>query len=313
MVGTSPVVGPSSDSASCSPSSSSVTLPRDDIDKLNDEVKRLTSRYLKGEQEFDPKVIGTESIKAVTEGAIVYHHRSKLILALLFTLLPAVAFICIPQVGLIYTAVCVLTMMAVVDVYGAVLHVVLDHPPFVTDPIIGPGCLEFQWHHAIPRDICSKPFYEVLGDLNVICLAHLAIVAAQCYLFEAPGGISTYCIALMGACKLGAAFLGQWAHRSAHEFPSKRAAWVNVAQSAGLLVHPDVHHAHHKTYDDAFPILNGWSAPLIKFLLNAVPNRYIWMAFFYILTLCDVYVLSHIAMAALGINTTALPPSATTA
>ena len=35
-------------------------------------------------------------------------------------------------------------MFFAVDFYGAVLHVVLDHPAFVSYPIIGAGCLEFQ-------------------------------------------------------------------------------------------------------------------------------------------------------------------------
>jgi hypothetical protein len=37
-----------------------------------------------------------------------------------------------------------------VDLFGAVLHVVLDTAAFVNFPLIGAGCLEFQWHHAIP-------------------------------------------------------------------------------------------------------------------------------------------------------------------
>ena len=61
-----------------------------------------------------------------------------------------------------YLALCVGLMMVYVDFYGAVLHVVLDHAPFVDLPIISAGCLEFQWHHAIPSDIVSKPFVEVV-------------------------------------------------------------------------------------------------------------------------------------------------------
>jgi hypothetical protein len=61
-----------------------------------------------------------------------------------------------------YLALSLGLMLVYVDFYGAVLHVVLDHAPFVDLPIISAGCLEFQWHHAIPSDIVSKPFVEVV-------------------------------------------------------------------------------------------------------------------------------------------------------
>jgi len=65
-----------------------------------------------------------------------------------------------------YLFLCLLIMMIHVDLYGAVLHVVLDHAPFCALPIIDAGCLEFQWHHAIPRDIVSKPFVQVVRILH---------------------------------------------------------------------------------------------------------------------------------------------------
>jgi palmitoyl-[glycerolipid] 3-(E)-desaturase len=55
-----------------------------------------------------------------------------------------------------------------IDFYGAVLHIVLDHPPFIALPLIGEACMEFQWHHLIPHDITSRCYAAVAGDLNLV-------------------------------------------------------------------------------------------------------------------------------------------------
>ena len=47
------------------------------------------------------------------------------------------------------------------DFYSGMLHIVLDNPSFLEFPILGPPCLEFQWHHHIPSDITSKKFLQV--------------------------------------------------------------------------------------------------------------------------------------------------------
>jgi hypothetical protein len=39
------------------------------------------------------------------------------------------------------------------------------------------GCLEFQWHHEIPRDIVHKGLLSSCADLNVVVLANMIAVA----------------------------------------------------------------------------------------------------------------------------------------
>lgn len=51
-----------------------------------------------------------------------------------------------------------------VEFYGAVLHVVLDNPNFLTLPLIGEACLEFQ-----VRQLNSIVSYS--GDLGCLCVA----------------------------------------------------------------------------------------------------------------------------------------------
>ena len=59
------------------------------------------------------------------------------------------------------------------DFYSGVLHVALDDPKNmqgIKSYILFQGCLEFQWHHAIPYDGASKPFIACCADLNIIVL-----------------------------------------------------------------------------------------------------------------------------------------------
>ncbi len=100
-----------------------------------------------------------EALNAVKAGAVVYQQRSEVFVGGLIMVL----FYCFAtSPSLAYTAMALGLMYFHVDFYGAVLHVVLDHPPFIQMPVIGPGCLEFQWHHAIPNDIVSKPYVQVV-------------------------------------------------------------------------------------------------------------------------------------------------------
>lgn len=99
--------------------------------------------------------------------------------------------------------------------------------------------------------------------------------------------------AVAGA-KISMAYLGQWAHRMAHAPESKRPLWVKAAQAVGILVHPSLHHIHHTNYDDGFPILSGFTAPLVKFLLWIMPDRRMWLVLFLALSLTDIWAMSHV-------------------
>jgi hypothetical protein len=138
---------------------------------------------------------------------------------------------------------------------------------------------------TLSRDIVSKPFYEVCGDLNLVALLHLL------WLVAVNGGLGNSRANVMAGAKLVCAYLGQYAHRMAHTPKSARPEWVLMAQSAGLLVSPHLHSAHHATYDDAFPILNGTTAPLISWLNKAMPSRHAWLVLFVVMSFGDVWLL----------------------
>ena len=149
---------------------------RDDIDLLNVQVSTIMEKISDGSLagSSNPMKGNPEAIAAVKKGAIVYHHRSKLFMVVLVRSgggreLRKKPFSCLlithnecppppiphPQLAIVawtfvtapsvaYAAACLVIMFFAVDFYGAVLHVVLDHPAFVNYPIIGDGCLEFQ-------------------------------------------------------------------------------------------------------------------------------------------------------------------------
>jgi hypothetical protein len=139
---------------------------------------------------------------------------------------------------------------------------------------------------------------EVCGDLNLAAALH---VAWHLYVW----GYENKAANTMVAARFFMAFMGQWAHRQAHMPANARQSWVVAAQNIGFLVSPALHKAHHTNYDGSFPILNGWSAPLVAAMERAVPNRYCWLAFFIFLCLADCFILTKLYIGAVGHATTA--------
>jgi len=258
---------------------------RDDIDKLNDKVQQIMADIASGQLgDKNPMKGNPEAVELVKNGAIVYHRRS---MALFYGLLAFLVYsLVVTTPSMLYTTICIGIMLFYVDWYGAVIHVILDNPKFCNYPILGPPCLEFQWHHAIPQDIVSKSFVEVCGDLNVTLMLHFALLFVR-------NGFDNGPLNCMMAAKAVCAFLGQWSHRMAHTQLQHRPAWVKTAQNMGLLVSPELHKTHHTVYDDGFPILNGWSAPLAAWLNRVMPDRHMWLAMFMIVSVVDVWALTY--------------------
>lgn len=66
---------------------------------------------------------------------------------------------------------------------------------------------------------------------------------------------------------------------------------------------PELHRAHHRTYDTGFPILTGLSDPLINWMLRSCDNQWAWLTLFITLTLGGItlcmqaYIPLHAALA----------------
>lgn len=64
------------------------------------------------------------------------------------------------EAGLARTVAAFCIMYVVLDFYSGVLHVVLDDEWNMGVPLLSQPAMEFQYHHHIPDDGCSRPFIE---------------------------------------------------------------------------------------------------------------------------------------------------------
>lgn len=213
-------------------------------------------------------------LKATPSELPMYPARSRIPIAC-FALLAARGLLMAPSVLFCATS-CVL-MVVIIEFYGAILHIVLDTPEYINLPLIGRGCLEFQWHHLIRQDIATKPFLDVCGDLTVIMTVHLAMMALTF-------GLSDPKAQFVWGCLVFLAYWGQFSHRQAHMSATKKpSSWVAFCQRHGLLLAPAAHRRHHETYDCEFPILSGFSSPLLEVLVKGCRKAglaHIWLVLF---------------------------------
>lgn len=167
-----------------------------------------------------------------------------------------------------------------IDFYSGVLHVVLDNPRFVRLPLIGVPCVEFQWHHTLPYDISTRRLFDVWGDLNVL------LIVKSLFLF----GICGFTTTAFMVASVGYAFgyANQFSHRLTHTAPRNRPKVAIWMQEHHLLLPPSVHHEHHNDHSVSFPVLSGHSRGLIQRMLGVVPNGYLWLALFVVLTAFDL-------------------------
>jgi len=181
-------------------------------------------------------------------------------------------------------------MFVAYDIYSGVLHIVLDHPGFITMPIMGQACLEFQWHHHIPDDLVRKDFLLVLGDLNLVTGVSIALHV----LLSANMGTDPMVMMLIGQ-KVLMAFFGQFSHRSAHEISKKkRGPIVNFLQKAGIMISIGDHHRHHTPPHDDFFCLIGMCNTVLSAVHRRMRNPHVWLVIFIVWTFADINVLSYL-------------------
>lgn len=151
-----------------------------------------------------------QEIQFVLGGRLPFVKRSE-VLVWCWSLL-SLWFICrygILQSGIAPTVGAFVVMYFVLDFYSGVLHVVLDDEWNMKVPLLSQPAMEFQYHHHIPDDGCSRPFVEGMGDLNFIIGLHLALFTA---VFVLGGGENTMLLCA-GGWKMLIAYWGIWNHR----------------------------------------------------------------------------------------------------
>jgi palmitoyl-[glycerolipid] 3-(E)-desaturase len=165
--------------------------------------------------------------------------------------------------------------------------VVLDNPDFIHITLLGPPCLEFQWHHHIPKDLASKSFSQTCGDLNVVVFILCTIYLVLFHIRSSVG------LCLVGF-KLLMAYFGQYCHCMAHTQPSDRPFWVKFLQDNGVMISPVDHNVHHQTYDKNFCIGSGLCNPVITALQHITENKWVWLVAFLLCSSMDVPVFNYL-------------------
>ena len=178
------------------------------------------------------------------------------------------------------------------DFFSGVLHIMLDNPDFIDLPLLGQPCLEFQWHHHLPRDIASKSYLAVCADLNVTFVLMLIVYCCPGFGFEYLS--SKTAMSLIGT-KLLMAYFGQLCHRMSHTPPNMRPSWVNFLQRNSFMISAKEHNVHHHHHDRNFCIGSGICNPLINFLRTHVTsNKWLWFGLFWITVVADVPVIKYL-------------------
>lgn len=107
-------------------------------------------------------------------------------------------------------------------------------------------CLEFQWHHFVPHEICVRSYAQIAADISLVVLIHFAAAHAT---FHPCGGLGNPYVRTLAACGVANAYLLQFAHRQAHFPKAQRHPVAAALQRWGLLVSEEMHRQHHRTFD----------------------------------------------------------------
>ena len=170
------------------------------------------------------------------------------------------------------------------DFYSGVLHITLDNPEFLSFPILDKPCLEFQWHHQIPTDLATKNFTQTCGDLNgtIAVIGSIFLAVRVFFNFHSP------IIDMLIGWKVLMAYFGQYSHTMCHTPLNMRPELVKFLQNFGLMISSHEHHKHHRNHDTNFCIGSGMMNPLVTFLHDLLPNKWVWLTTLILISVIDV-------------------------
>jgi len=277
-----------------------IAVGDDHIELLNSQVKKQIRVAF-----ATAKVRPEHTLASSDEAAGVYVYKARSV-PLLVTLL-AVSTIAVLQAPSLLALLGWCAFMYVyLDFYGGVLHYVLDHTDNLRLPVVGPACLEFQWHHNIPLDITQQPFAEVAGALNVLVSGKWLIIGgAAAWHWHSHQQLARTWLLVMGLGYFWA-LLGQWSHRNAHTVDAKRPWWTRMLQQYGVLLDPAYHRSHHAAafeephaadFGRTYPILHGYTGRVLEAMLDLSPLPAVWTGVWAMMTLFDMFVFVGVASA----------------
>lgn len=258
-----------------------------DVEILNTKVE-IMAKKLAEQAKQTGQVLSPEVAMLLASGNFAVYKDRWTIIPVFYTLCGLAMVLMNINRPLLIASTCIVSFLWY-DAYSGILHVVLDNPSFLSLPLLGPPCLEFQWHHNIPRDLTSKSFLQVCGDLNVV-VSIIAIIFLYFYVyhkFDTP-----LVVALLGF-KILNAYYGQFCHQQAHTPKHLRSSAVCILQSLFLMVSASSHLKHHHNHSTNYCIGSGLCNPIITFIHDQVTsNKWIWLGAFLVSSVADVFVLN---------------------
>jgi hypothetical protein len=270
---------------------------------LNDKVEAIAARHLVNAATSSASAKSLHlppHVLLQADGAFVYPRRYRALPLLFFaaacyliTLSPSYYALCLSAILLYFES----------DLYSGILHIVLDNPMnlgksnYILESIMFQGCLEFQLHHEIPRDIVHKGLLSSCADLNVVVTANMIAVALVHGLPTTNTNDDNNTTdgqllwSIMGL-KLLYGYFGQYNHLMAHTSTKDRPTLVKLLQHYHIMLDDKKHNGHHRTYDENFCLLGhmDWAvhamdkcidtilSPPSAPLLVGCPKHYVWFA-----------------------------------
>ena len=164
-------------------------------------------------------------------------------------------------------AIAAMLLFVSADLHSGLAHVVLDDErAYAFAPLSAP-VLEFQAHHAVPRDLVVLPASRVAAAAIWDGAPPQLLVALAAYAC-APRLASSLLLTL--SWKLFFTGYGQLSHRASHMARSEVPPPLRALQRVGLMISSERHNEHHRAYDTQFCTVSGWAAPAVDWLFRRV-------------------------------------------
>mmetsp|Transcript_7125 Transcript_7125/g.12498 ORF Transcript_7125/g.12498 Transcript_7125/m.12498 type:complete len:305 (+) Transcript_7125:42-956(+) len=288
----------------------------DTNDVLNASVMKIIKASAKNCSEVDIMAV-KERLKADPNYKL-YKRRFRFIPKLM-TFLSIVAILQAPSFLFMLAAFAI--MYVWIDVYSGILHVNLDNPNFLSNPVISESVLEFHWHHRFPQDIATRCFADVCGDLNMLIMIRMLLLVTLLY----SGLVPTSALLCVTGFGVLAGYANQFGHRSAHQKASTRHPVADFLQRQALLLEPSNHRSHHRHQFNLlvaeskkplpgqdekpsdlpaikqefpngsnFPAFHGLTSDFLQSVLVALPYENLWLAAFVVFTVIDLPVIAYV-------------------
>jgi len=224
----------------------------------------------------------------------VYEVRDNWVTYILWVILAFLVYFNFPKISYLDLVITIAASWVIQDIYGGVVHIVLDHKDVINYNIfkhldLWRPALEFQWHHLIPHDIVDKPLMCVLGDMNRALPLNFASMLVSGYYYGFDDPVFHFCFGL----KLLMAYTGQISHRLTHCTTSERPWYAQPFQF--LLLDKMEHQKHHKDHSKNFAILCGFVNPFLNMMVNTIGLDMVWpyVVLLGALTFFDCHIIAH--------------------